>query len=104
MSDWTMPATHDWHIDTDGMELVIRRDEEDSVGVHLGHENIDNAHGTTIVTTRLLEMIEAVQPGALRPYLAEAWGEGVTTALQHLGAEVKWHDPIFERNPYREAT
>lgn len=65
------PPTHDWHVGTDGMELLIRRDEADSVGVHVGHENIDDAHATTIITSRLLEMIDAVQPGAVRDHLRE---------------------------------
>jgi hypothetical protein len=43
-------------------------------------------------------------PDRDREIAAKAWDEGATTALQHLGAEVKWHDPIFERNPYREAS
>ena len=55
-----MNPTHDWHVGTDGMELVIRRDEEDTVSIHLGHENIDDAHATIILTSRLLEMIETV--------------------------------------------
>ena len=66
-----MNPTHDWHTGTDGMELMIRRDEDDSVGVILGHENIDNAHSTLIVTSRLLEMIDTVQPGAVRAYLEQ---------------------------------
>lgn len=65
-----MNPTHDWHVGTDGMELTIRRDEEDTVGVHLGHENIDDHHGTTVVTSRLLEMIDTVQPGAVREWAA----------------------------------
>lgn len=65
-----MNPTHDWHIGTDGMELLIRRDEAHTVGVHLGHENMDDAHATRIVTSRLLEMIDTVHPGAVRAYLA----------------------------------
>ncbi|UQN29465.1 hypothetical protein [Brachybacterium kimchii] len=65
-----MNPTHDWQIDTHSMELVIRRDEEDSIGVHLGHDNMDDAHATTILTSRLLEMIETVQPGAVRAWAA----------------------------------
>lgn len=65
------PSTRDWHIGTDGMELRIRRDEEDTVGVSLGHENIDDAHATTILSSRLLEMIDSVSPGAARAHLAE---------------------------------
>lgn len=65
-----MNPTHDWHI-ADGMELMIRRDESDSVGVMLGHEDIDDVHSTLIVTSRLLEMIDTVQPGAVRAYLEQ---------------------------------
>lgn len=66
-----MNPTHDWHVGTDGMELMIRRDESDSVGVMLGHQDIDDQHNTTIITTRLLEMIDTVQPGAVRAYLEQ---------------------------------
>ena len=64
-----MTPTHDWHI-CDGLELVIRRDEADSVGIHLGHEGMDDAHSTTVITSRLLEMIDTVQPGAVCAHLA----------------------------------
>lgn len=66
-----MNPTHDWHVGTDGMELMIRRDESDSVGVMLGHENIDDQRSTTIITSRLLEMIDTVQPDAIAAYRAE---------------------------------
>lgn len=65
-----MNPTHDWHI-ADGMELMIRHDESDSVGVMLGHEDIDDQLSTTVITSRLLEMIDTVQPGAVRAYLEQ---------------------------------
>ena len=66
-----MNPTHDWHVGTDGMELMIRRDSPDSVGVLLGHEDIDDQHHTIVITSRLLEMIDTVQPGAVRAYLEQ---------------------------------
>ena len=66
-----MNPTHDWHVGTDGMELIVRRDSPTSVGVHLGHENIDDQHSTTVITSRLLEMIDTVQPAAVRAYLEQ---------------------------------
>lgn len=68
--DYT-PSTHDWHIGTDGLELLIRRDEADSLAVSLGHENIDDKRVTTIVATRLVEMIEVVAPDAFKYHDAQ---------------------------------
>lgn len=66
-----MNPTHDWHVGTDGMELVIRRDEAGIVGVSLGRENMDDAHATIITASRLLEMIDTMQPDAIAAYRAE---------------------------------
>lgn len=67
-----MNPTHDWHVGTDGQELLIVRYEEDTVGVHLGPEHIDIAReSTTLLTSRLLAMIDTVQPGAIAAYRAQ---------------------------------
>lgn len=83
-----MNPTHDWHVGTDGMELMVVRAEQDSVAVFLGPEANDplDRESTQIITSRLLEMIDTVQPGAVRAYLAEqeppdAVVEGVARAL-----------------------
>lgn len=75
--DYT-PSMHDWHVDTDGLELLIRRDEADSLAVSLGHENIDDKRGTTIVATRLVEMIEVVAPDAFKYHDAQVRADTIT--------------------------
>lgn len=94
-----MNPTHDWQIDTRSMELVIRRDEVDSVGVSLGHDSIDDAHSTTIITSRLIEMILTVQPDALdahdRAVKAEALREAARLMRLHKRPH-HWNLPDLE--------
>lgn len=53
-----------WHIDTEGLELTIRRVESDALEVSLGHENIDDARSTVIIASRLVEMVREIAPEA----------------------------------------
>lgn len=78
------PSTHDWHIGTDGLELLIRRDEAHTLAVSLGHENIDDKHVTTILATRLVEMIESVAPDAFEYHDARVRAEAAPPALDGL--------------------